>query len=131
MERRKEHPVEIRRMCVNKWKSDLSKADIGRTLELPVTSVKGIIKRFQRNGYCASAAHTGRPRAAKPITDRLIVREVERDRFASATSLTVQLKESMGVDVQAQTVRNRIIASGMNGRSVRKTLNLTKDHKNK
>lgn len=131
MEPRKEHPPAIKHLCVSKWKDGISHAAIARSLEIPVTSVKGIIARFKRKGHCANAPRSGRPRVTDPRTDRLIVREVERNRFIGAASLAAQLKVKIGIDVHPQTVRNRIIDAGMNGRSARKTPYLTKQHKAK
>lgn len=128
---RKEHPPEIKHLCVSKWKSGLSHAAISRSLEIPVTSVKGIISRFKRNGHCANAPRSGRPRATDSRTDRLIIREVERNRFVGAALLAAQLEAKLGVSVHPQTVRNRIIDAGLNGRSARKTPFLTKQHRAK
>ena len=90
MEKRKEHPIELRRLCVYKWKQGMSNGMISEHLDIPVTSVKGIIVRYQRHGHSTDGRRTGRPRATKAITDRAIVREVERNRLISVSVLAAQ-----------------------------------------
>nr|CCA18865.1 PREDICTED: similar to predicted protein putative [Albugo laibachii Nc14] len=104
---------------------------ISELFEIPVTTVKGIIIRYQRLGHCTSGRHTGRPRATKVITDRAVVREVERNRFISASVLAAQPNEGLDVAVCPQTIRNRIKEAVLNGRSARKKPYHKKDQKRK
>ena len=73
----------------------MSNGLISELLEIPVTTVMGIIFRYRPHGHYTNGRCTGRPRKTKMITEQVIICEVELNRFISASVLAAQLYESL------------------------------------
>nr|CCA24421.1 AlNc14C239G9439 [Albugo laibachii Nc14] len=69
---------------------------IARELEIPVSSVKAILRAYRRLGHTFSAPRSGRPRITDERTDRRIVRAVEKNRFASAFAIAAEVFDEIG-----------------------------------
>ena len=129
--RRKEYSQDLRLRCVAKSQRGLGAKRIARDLEIPVSSVKTILRAYRKRGHTFSAPRSGRPRITDERTDRRIVRAVEKNRFASAAAIAAEVSDEIGRPVKPTTVRNRLKATGLNGRSSRKKPYLSKVHKSK
>lgn len=127
--RRKEYSQDMRLRCVAKAKQGFGANKIARDLDMPKSTVKSIIHSHRMRGHTFNLPRSGRPRITDERTDRRIVRAVEANRFASAAAIAVAVLEEVGHPVKPTTVRNRLKASGLNGRSSRKKPFLSKVHK--
>jgi len=73
------------------------------------TTAYRLISKISKNGTAARQAGSGRPRKTSSSTDRLIVREVKKDRFVSARKIR---KDNSLDGVSERTIRRRIQESG-------------------
>jgi transposase len=71
----------------------------------------------------------GRKKITDVRHDRRIVRAVEANRFVSAAKLAADVGAEIGRKVSKWTIRSRIHAAGLNGRSARKKPFLSKKHR--
>ncbi|GMF31772.1 unnamed protein product [Phytophthora fragariaefolia] len=126
---RRQHSHQIRCLCVSKWKKQYSYSRISREVELPRSTVRGIIAHFKKNGHCVVASRQGRPRLTTAREDRRIIRDTEKNRFISAAVLAAAVSKDTGRVVTPQVVRNRLHESGLNGRSARKKPYVSKKHR--
>nr|CCA25017.1 Rab7 family GTPase putative [Albugo laibachii Nc14] len=94
--RRKEYSQDLRLRCVAKSHRGLGAKKIARELEIPVSSVKAILRAYRRLGHTFSAPRSGRPRITDERTDRRIVRAVEKNRFASAFAIAAEVFDEIG-----------------------------------
>lgn len=128
---RQEHSSDLRLRCVVKSTRGLGARRISKELEMPLSTVKSILRNYRERGHVFNAPRSGRPRITDERTDRRIARAVEKNRFASAAGVAAAISEAVGKPVTASTVRNRLKAVGFNGRSARKKPYLSKTHKQK
>jgi transposase len=108
-----------------KTRKQLSELQIGRVLQgiddgksyqqcadivgVHRTTISRLMAKINDSGTPARRAGSGRPPKTSPNTDRLIVREVKKNRFVTAKTICKEL----GVcDISVWTVRRRITASG-------------------
>lgn len=124
-----EHSPAIRRLVYAKKQEGDSYSKIARDLHLPLSTVKGIVRRIRASGSALSAPRSGRPRKTTKQLDRVLVRDVLANRRASARSIAVVVEEQYGAVLSPSTIRNRLHEAGLNGRSARKKPYLSKKHR--
>jgi len=107
----------------------MSYSVIASELAIPKSSVGYIVAQYKKRRSIASAPRSGRPQKTTAGTDRMFTREVLHDRKKSALTLSVQLSSSEDVKVSESTIRRRIKAMGLNGRTARSKPFLSKRHK--
>nr|CCA19350.1 AlNc14C69G4791 [Albugo laibachii Nc14] len=118
----KEYSQDLRLRCVAMSHRGLRAKKIARELEIPVSSVKTILRAYRRRGHTFSAPRSGHPRITDERTDGRIVRAVETNRFASAVAIAGEVPDEIGRPVMLTTVCNRLKATGLYGRSSRKNV---------
>lgn len=92
------------------------------------TTISSIVKKYNTYGTVTDLQGRGRKRKTTAKMDRRILMEVKKNRFQSAVKIAETLKKDEGIDVHAETIRNRIKENGFGSRSVRKKPFLTKRH---
>lgn len=119
----------MHRLAFQKKQQGDSYRKIARGLCLPLSTVKGFVRRVRQSGSALSASRSGRPRKTSEQLDRVLVRDVRANRRASARSLAAMVEQQYGEVVSPSTVRNRLNEAGLNGRAALKNPYLNKKHR--
>ncbi|KAE8886697.1 hypothetical protein PF010_g29049 [Phytophthora fragariae] len=126
---RHQYSHDLRVLFVQKHHRGLGYKKIAKILEMSAGSVRNIVKYYKKHGHSVVSPRSGRKKITDVRQDRRIVREVEANRFVSATRLAVQVEANIGRKISAWTIRARIHAAGLNGRTARKNPYLSKKHR--
>ena len=130
MAKTREHTIQVRQMCVDLHKSGNGYKKIATRLNLPVSTVRGIIKKFKTTGTVTNKAGRGPKFILPQRTVRRMVREVKQSPKLTVTELH-QRVASWGHKVSKTTIRRSLHANKLFGRHARKKPFLTNTHKRK
>ncbi len=100
---------------------------ISRDLNVPVSTVRNIIKRFTAHGTVANLPGCGRKSKINEKLQRRIVRMVDKEPLLTSKQIQADL-QTQGT-VSAHTVRRHLNEKGHYGRRPRRTPLLTQRHK--
>ena len=126
MASRKQHlSLHQRSLVVDLKNQGKSYRQIQKETRIPFTTVSSIVKKHNLIGTVASVASRGRKRKTTSAIDRNIIINVKKNRFVSATKLSLKVQEDHNITVTSQTIRNLIREQGYRGRVVRKKPFLT------
>ncbi|KAF0709174.1 hypothetical protein AaE_012951 [Aphanomyces astaci] len=120
----------IRNLVISHHQDGKGYKTIGSLLRLPKGTVQTIVRKF-KNGVSAPKPRSGRPRVTTESEDRLITREIKKNRRLSAETLQESLAVFHDKDISTQTIRRRIKAEGLNGRAARRKPFISKANKGK
>lgn len=98
----------------------LSLRAISQEVGCSPNAVKGVFERFESTGTTDELGGRGRKRKSTARDERSLVRLCLSNRKKSSVELTREWKETSGVDVDASTVRRRLIANGLKSYRPRK-----------
>jgi len=95
MAKMKEIDVNLRKKIVtcHQMKS-LGYKKLSTKFDVPVSTVRAIIKRYQASGSVTSASRSGRPKKMTPVTLRRCLRLVKRDPRMTTRDLCKALEDS-------------------------------------
>ena len=82
--------------------SGLKIAEIARRMELPDSTVRSFVKRYQERRSIKNKRNSGRPPKASPRAKRLLAREAMKNRRHSCHQLTVDC----ALDVSTKSISN-------------------------
>ena len=85
--------------------------------------------RFKTSGSATQSGASGYQRANRPRQDRTLVVQARRHPFVNATIPRNELRNTVGVNISSQTVRNHIRQSGIRSRRACIRIPLTRLHK--
>ncbi|GAU94576.1 LOW QUALITY PROTEIN: hypothetical protein RvY_06319 [Ramazzottius varieornatus] len=122
----KEYSDDIRNRVIKKHLYKVPDREIARQMLLPHSSVNFMIT-YKETGSVQNKPRCGRERITTPMTDRLIVQRVLKDRRISAPKIKEETQPGLLVSISKETVRRRIREKGLNGRVARKKP-LIKEH---
>ena len=122
-----EHTVQVRQMCVDLHKSGNGYKKIATRLHLPISTVRGIVKKFKTTGTVVNKPGRGRKFMLPPRTVRRMVREIKKSPKLTVTELQGMVA-SWGHKVSKTTIRRCLHANGLFGRHARKKPFLTQNH---
>lgn len=128
MGKTREHPIQVRQMCVDLHKSGSGYKEIANRLNLPISTVRGIIKKFKTTGTVTNKAGRGPRFILPPRTVRRMVREVKKSPKLTVKELH-QRVASRGHQYSITTIRGYLHANKLFGRHARKKPFLTYNHK--
>ena len=94
----------------------ISPANVARTFNVHVSTITRLRERFRITGRTDDAPRSGRPPCTTRRQDRYITVTHLRDRFRPATRTAAAMRGRRNRTISAQTVRNRLRASGLNAR---------------
>ena len=120
MGKKAEIPQNLREKIIQLHKNKLSNRKIATQLMTGRTTVDYIVKKYKTCGTITNQARSGRPRKTSAHTDRFIKRLALKNRCSSASAIAAEVKDTTGVEVHAQTIRNRLHENGLRGRVARK-----------
>ena len=104
MAKTREHTIQVRQMFVDLHKPGNGYKKIASRLNLPVSTVRGIIKNFKASGTVINKAGRGPKSILPQRTMRRMVREVKKSPTLTVTELQ-QRVESWGHKVSKTTIR--------------------------
>ncbi len=131
MEKRKkckELPVDLREKIVEKHGQSQGYKSISRDLNVPVSTVCNIIKRFTAHGTVANLPGCGRKSKINEKLQRRIVRMVDKEPRLTSKQIRADL-QTQGTTVSARTIRRHLNEKGRYGKRPRRTPLLTQRHK--
>ncbi|CAI9545654.1 unnamed protein product, partial [Staurois parvus] len=102
--------------------------DISLLLNIPRSTVSGIITKWKQLGTTATQPPSGRPRK---MTERehMLKRTVRRSRQLSTESIAKDLKTSCGLQISTTTVHRDLHEMGFHGRAAASKPYITKCNK--
>ena len=101
---------------------------ISRDLDVPVSTVRNVIKKFIAHGTVANLPGRGRKRKIDERLQRRIVRMVDKEPRSTSKQIHADL-QTPGTTVSAHTIRRHLNEMGCYGRRPRRTPLLTQRHK--
>jgi transposase len=105
---------------IKNHKNGLGYAKISKKLDIPKSSVQYIVNKYIKTGSIFTSPRKGRPKLCNSRTERVILKTVKANRRVTASEIKDDLQLYHNITVNAQTVRNVIKSSGLNGRIARK-----------
>lgn len=131
MEKRKktkELSEDLKNKIVKKHGQSQGYKSISKDLNVPVSTVHSVIKKFKAHGTVANLPRCGRKRKIDERFQRKIVRMVDKEPRLTSKQVQAAL-QSEGTTVSTRTIRRRLNENGLYGRIPRKTPLLTQRHK--
>ncbi|CAJ0938146.1 unnamed protein product [Ranitomeya imitator] len=128
----KELSEDLRNQIVRKHEQSQGYKSISKDLNVPVSTVRSVIKKFKAHGTVANLPRCGRKRKIDKRFQRKIVRRVYKEPRLTSKQVQAAL-QSEGTTVSTRTIHQRLNEMvgdpGMYGRRPRKTPLLTPRHK--
>ncbi len=103
-----------------------SSREISSLLNIPQSTVSGIITKWKRLGMTATQPRSGRPCKMTERGQRMLRRIVRRGRQLSAESIATDLQSSCGLQISSRTVRRELHGMGFHGRAAASKPYITK-----
>ena len=131
MEKRKktkELSEDLKNKIVKKHEQCQGYKSISKDLEVPVSTVRRVIKKFKEHGTVANLPRSGRKRKIDDRFQRKIVQMVGKNPRLTSKQVQAAL-QSEGTTLSTRTIRRRLNEKGLYGRRPRKTPFLTQRHK--
>ncbi|CAI9567729.1 unnamed protein product [Staurois parvus] len=100
--------------------------DISWLLNIPRSTVSGIITKWKQLGATATQPPSGRPRHMTGRGQRMLKRTVQRSRQLSAESIAKDLQTSCGLQMSPTTVCRELHGMGFHGRAAASKPSITK-----
>ncbi|CAI9582696.1 unnamed protein product, partial [Staurois parvus] len=100
--------------------------DISWLLNIPRSTVSGIITKWKPLGTTATQPPSGRPRHMTGRGQRMLKRTVRRSRQLSAESIAKDLQTWCGFQMSPTTVRRELHGMGFHGRAAASKPSITK-----
>ncbi|KAL0166161.1 hypothetical protein M9458_038005, partial [Cirrhinus mrigala] len=124
----KELSVDLRETIVEKHGQSQGYKSISKDLNVPVSTVRNIIKRFTAHGTVANLPGRGRKSKINEKLQQRIVRMVDKEPRLTSKQIQADL-QTQGTTVSARTVCHHLNEKGRYGRRPRRTPLLTQRHK--
>lgn len=102
---------------------------IGQRFNVAHTTVSRVIQRYRETGSHVRRPGQGRKRVTTAINDRYLTLSTLRQRFVTARSLQIQLREVSGLQISGETIRQRLRACNLRPRVAARGPALTIDHR--
>ena len=125
---RRELSEDLRTKIVEKYQQSQGYKSISRDLDVPLSTVRNIIKKFAIHGTVANLPGRGRKRKIDERLQRRIVRMVDKQPQTSSKEIQAVL-QAQGASVSARTIRRHLNEMKRYGRRPRRTPLLTQRHK--
>lgn len=118
--KKKEHSDDLRTLIIKHHLNGDSQREIAKKVLLCRETVRSIINKYKNTKCIGNLFGRGRKRKTTITTDRLIQRKLKLDRRKSASSVTSELENELGILISESTVRRRAHEVGLFGRVARK-----------
>ena len=118
--KKKEHKNDLRNLVIQHYQNDDSQREIAAKTLLRRTAVQYMIEKYKSTKCRGNLFERGRRRKTTATTDRLIQRKVKLDRRKSASAVTVEIENELGISLHVDTIRNQAQEARLFGRVARK-----------
>ena len=115
---------DLRTKIVEKHGQSQGYKSISRDLDVPVSTVHNVIKKFTAHGTVANLPGRGRKRKIDERLQQRIVRMVDKEPRSTSKQIQADL-QTQGTTVSARTIRRHLNEMGRYGRRPRRTPLLT------
>uniref|UniRef100_A0A8D0A2J4 Transposase Tc1-like domain-containing protein n=1 Tax=Sander lucioperca TaxID=283035 RepID=A0A8D0A2J4_SANLU len=126
---RLEISLEFRKKIVEAYDKGEGYKKIAKRFQMPISSVRNVIKKWQSSGTVEVKARSERPRKISDRTARRIVRKASQNPRLTARSIQKDLADT-GVVVHHSTIKRYLYKYGLHGRVIRRKRLLRPHHKN-
>ncbi|KAK7143817.1 hypothetical protein R3I93_014851 [Phoxinus phoxinus] len=126
--RKRELSEDLRTKIVEKYQQSQGYKSISRDLDVPLSTVRNMIKKFATHGTVANLPGRGRKRKIDERLQRRIVRMVDKQPQTSSKEIQAVL-QAQGASVSARTICRNLNKMKRYGRRPRRTPLLTQRHK--
>lgn len=121
----------LRKLIVDDFKKGISQKELSIKYKVHKSSISRILSRFRRTKSVKVISKGGRPRKTDNRTDALLVREVKKFPFKSASKLAKEFK----IQVSERTISRRLVDAGLQSyrvakRNMSKRTQFAQDHAN-
>lgn len=125
-EKPKEYNMFTRDRIIEKWESGVS--DIAKQLNIPYSSVYGIVQKWKANETVESTPRCGGPKKLKSIDLRYLERYISREPFTTYDQILQDLKLA-GIEISRSTLKATLKGMGYQSYIPSKKPCLTDNHK--
>ena len=129
MKNGKNFSEDVRNMIITKHKKGLGYRKISSQLNIPISTIGAIIRKWKNCGTTRDRQRTGRPQKINQTSGRRIVRKAKKNPFVTRRELQEDLRQA-GIEVSKDTISRSLHRQGLNCRSPRKTPLLKRKHVN-
>lgn len=132
--------ISLRQLIVDHHISGLGYKKIAKIAKISLNTVAKIVQKYKKTGIVLNQKGQGRKKKTTQRIDRAIVKMAQNNRRLSGPKITSEIKKQFGIDVNPQTIRNRLNDAGFKGKkavkkpllsnkNVKRRLNWAKEHK--
>src|SRR5690349_5716862 len=111
---------EIRNLVIRNYKEGKRISDIASMFNVNCNSVKTIIKRYKDRGTLEIKVRSGRLQKVILRRERLIIREMKKDRKVKLQNLANTINEEESIKISNRTLKRVLNKNGYNKRIARK-----------
>ena len=120
----KQKSVDVKEATVSLYYSGIRQVEISRRLNIPRTTITGVIKRFRRRGTVENIQRLGAPSKLSRRDTREILRSVKINRKRGLSDITAIFNKHKDSTVSKRTIQRKLYSEGYHRRVVRKRIRI-------
>ena len=105
----KQKSVDVKEATVSLYYSGIRQVEISRRLNIPRTTITGVIKRFRRRGTVENIQRLGAPSKLSRRDTREILRSVKINRKRRLSDITAIFNKNKDSTVSKRTIQRKLI----------------------
>lgn len=117
-----EIPVAVRKKVIEAYQTEKNKAELGRLLGIPRTTINSIIKKFEVHGSVENRHRSGRKPKFTVRDEVQLSRVMKNNRRGTLNDITNEINEGKDSTFCSKTVRRKLFQMGYNRRVQKKKM---------